>query len=74
MSEEEQERYIEKLAESQWSPSPTEEAFFTDLRSRGGLVGMDEAGQIVINPEAASFADAKLIAAKISSGDAVSHG
>ena len=45
----EQELYFEKLADSNWMPSATEDAYFTALRLRGGSVGMDDVGRIVVD-------------------------
>lgn len=49
LNTDEQELYVEKLAESQWAPSAIEDNFFADLRARGGAVGMDEAGRILVD-------------------------
>lgn len=49
LSAEEQELYIEQLGQSHWEASPTEKTFFENLRARGGAVGMDEDGSIVVD-------------------------
>lgn len=41
LSTDEQALYFEKLGESYWAASPTEDKFFADLRARGGAVGDD---------------------------------
>lgn len=37
LSTDEQELYLEKLSESYWAPSPTEDKFYANLRARGGM-------------------------------------
>jgi len=47
LTEAEQEVYFDKLAASYWAPNSIEDAYFEELRRRGGGVGMDEAGNLV---------------------------
>lgn len=54
LNDAEQEDYFEQLSDSYWAPSPVEDAFFADRRRRGVGVGMDEAGNMVLQtPESA---------------------
>lgn len=54
LNDAEQEDYFEKLSASYWVPSPVEDAFFAERRRRGVGVGMDGAGNIVLQkPESA---------------------
>ncbi len=48
LTTDEQELYFDNLASSHWEPSPTETQFFESMMARGGAVGMDEAGSIVV--------------------------
>ena len=47
LTDDQQEEYLDGLADGYWKASPTADAFFEDRRQRGLGVGMDEAGNIV---------------------------
>ena len=49
LNADEQELYVKKLFDGYREPSPVEDEFFADLRARGGAVGMDETGNIVVD-------------------------
>jgi len=51
LTEAEQEVYFDKLGASYWVPSPIENAYFEELRRRGGGVGMDDEGNMIFGAD-----------------------
>lgn len=47
LTDDEQEKYFDRLGESYGEPSPTEDAFFAEMNRRGEGVGLDENNNLV---------------------------